>query len=114
MSSKSTSTTTTQGLSIRVLLAENKIPIENLAIKSTEAYRVVIETLNTRIAQERCSLDKDTKASDFKVLTVKYKTYSKQTFIKIFFLPLTQASRNVPIKDDSGNETENLFWRERA
>ena len=90
------------------------MPMENLAIKSTDAYRVVMEVSNARIARERCSPDKDAKASDFEVLAAKYKTRSEQTFIEMFFLPLTQGSRNVLVKDDSGNETENPFWRERA
>ncbi|KAL9123658.1 MAG: hypothetical protein Q9217_006931 [Psora testacea] len=114
MPAKSTSTATTQGLSITVLLAENKMPMENLAIKSTEAYRVVMEASNVRIARERCSPDKVAKAGEFEVLAAKYKTRSEQTFIEIFFLPLTQGSRNVPVKDDNGNDTENPFWRERA
>ena len=114
MSAKITSTATTQGLSIRVLLAENRMPMENLAIKSTEAYRVVMEASNARIARERCSPDKDTKAGEFEVLAAKYKSRGEQTFIEMFFLPLTQGSRNVLLKDDSGNETENPFWRERA
>ncbi len=114
MSAKSTSTATAQGLSIRVLLAENKMPMENLAIKSTEAYHVVMEASNARITRERCSPDKDTKADEFEVLAAKYKTRSEQTFIEMFFLPLTQGSRNVLVKDDSGSETENPFWRERA
>lgn len=114
MPSKCTSTATTQGLSIKVLLTENRMPMENLAIKSTNAYRAVMETSNLRIARGRHSPEKDAKASDFEVLAAKYKTRSEQTFIEMFFLPLTQGSRNVLVKDDSGNETENPFWKERA
>ncbi len=90
------------------------MPMENLAIKSTDAYRVVTEVSNTRIARERCSPDKDAKAGEFKMLAAKYKTRSEQTFIEMFFLPLTQGSRNVLVKDDSDTKTENPFWRERA
>ena len=53
MSSKSTSTATTQGFSIRVLLTENRMPMENLAIKSADAYGAVMEASNVRIARRR-------------------------------------------------------------
>ena len=88
--------------------------MENLAIKSTDAYRAVMETSNVRIARGRHSPEKDTKAGDFEILAAKYKTRSEQTFIEMFFLPLTQGSRNVLVEDDSGNKTENPFWKERA
>ena len=88
--------------------------MENLAIKSTDAYRAVMETSNVRIARGRHSPEKDAKAGSFEVLAAKYKTRSEQTFIERFFLPLTQGSRNILVKDDSGNETENPFWKERA
>ena len=90
------------------------MPMEDLAISSTEAYRLVMEASNARIVRERCSPEKDAKAGEYKVLAANYKTRSEQTFIEMFFLPLTQGSRNVPVKDDSANETENPFWRERA
>lgn len=89
MSAKSTSTATTQGLSIRVLLNENRMPMENLAIKSADAYGAVMGASNVRIARRRHSPDKDAKAGDFEVLAAKYKTRSEQTFIEMFFLPLT-------------------------
>lgn len=81
--------------------------MDNLAIKSTNAYRAVMETSNVRIARGRHSPDKDDKAVDFEVLAAKYKTRNEQTFIEMFFLPLTHGSRNVLVKDDSDNETEN-------
>ena len=90
------------------------MPMRDRAIKSTDAYRVVMEVSNARIARERCSPDKNAKSGEFEDLADEYKTRSEQTFIEMFFLPLTQGSRNVPVKDGSGNETENLFWRERA
>ena len=88
--------------------------MEDEAISSTEAYRVVMEASNARIARERCSPHKDAKASEYKALAAMYKTRSEQTFIEMFFLPLTQGSRNVQIKDDIDNETENSLWGERA
>ena len=88
--------------------------MENLAIKSTDAYRAVMETSNVRIARGRHSPEKDAKAGSFEVLAAKYKTRSEQTFIDMFFSPLTQGSRNILVKDDSGNEIENPFWKERA
>ena len=83
--------------------------MENLAIKSIDVYRAVMETSNVRITQGRHSPEKDAKAGHFKVIVAKYKTRSEQTFIEMFFLPLTQGSCNVLVKDDSGNETENPF-----
>ena len=90
------------------------MPMEDEAISSTEAYRLVMEASTARIARERCSPDKDAKADEYKVLAKNYRTRSEQTFIEMFFLPLTQGSRNVPVIDDNNNETENPFWRERA
>ena len=90
------------------------MPMGNLAIKSTDAYRVVMEVSNARITRERYSPDKDAKADEFEVLAAEYKTRSEQTFIEMFFLPLTQGSRHVLVNDGSSNEIENLFWRERA
>ena len=113
MSTKITSTATTQGLSIKVLLTENGMPMDNLAIKSTDAYRAVMETSNVRIARGRHSPEKVAKAGSFELLAAKYKTRSEQTFIERFFLPLTQGSRNILIKDDSGKEIENPIWKER-
>ena len=65
------------------------MPMENLAIKSTDAYRAVMETSNVHIARGRHSPEKAAQAGDFEVLTAKYKTRSEQTFIEMFFLPLT-------------------------
>lgn len=114
MPGKDNSASTIQGLSITVLLAQNRMPIEDQAIKSTEAYQAVMEISQARISRERHSPEKAAKASDYELLAAEYKERNEQTFIEMFFLPLMQRVRNVEVINDKGINTDNPWWEERA
>lgn len=114
MSHKSTSTAaTTQGLSIAILLAMNQILMQGVSILSTDDYRTISATARTHLARERHSPEKYAKADEFSALAGKYKARSEQTFIEMFFLPLTRHARNVRIEDGDGNDVEHPLWTER-
>lgn len=90
------------------------MPMQDDPIQSTEAYRSVMQASEERIASQRHSPEKEAKAGDWKSLAAKYKVRSEQTFIEMFFLAVSQPTRNIQVKNDDGTVTENPLWQERS
>ena len=90
------------------------MPMEDEPIQSTEAYRSVIQASEERIAPKRHSPKKDAEASEWKSLAAMYKVRSEQTFIEMFFLAVSQKTRNVQVKNNDGTVTDNPLWQERS
>lgn len=114
MPPKSNTVPTTRGLPITSLLKANRMPMEDEPIQSSEAYRSIIQASEERIAPKRHSPEKDAKSCDWKSLAAMYKVRSEQTFIEMFFLAVSQNTRNVQVKNDDGTVTDNPLWQERS
>ena len=114
MPPNSDSVPTTRGLHITSLLEANRMPMEDEPVQSTEAYRSIIQASEERIGPKRYSLEKDAKAGDWKSLAAKYKVRSEQTFIEMFFLAVSQKTRNVQVKNNDNTVTDNPLWQERS